>query len=51
MELVFSLTIPLFVIVMSVLGGRRHWLGPVIGAAFVTCCRTAGRLRLDQWAT
>jgi branched-chain amino acid transport system permease protein len=31
-EVVFALTIPLFVIVMSVLGGRTHWLGPVIGA-------------------
>ena len=34
-ESVFGLTIPLFVIVMSVLGGRSHWLGPVIGAAVV----------------
>jgi branched-chain amino acid transport system permease protein len=32
---VFNLTVPLFVIVMSVLGGRRHWLGPVIGAVLV----------------
>jgi branched-chain amino acid transport system permease protein len=32
---VFSLTVPLFVIVMSVLGGRTHWFGPVIGAALV----------------
>src|SRR5690606_18491949 len=28
-EVVFGLTIPLFVIVMSVLGGRTHWFGPV----------------------
>jgi branched-chain amino acid transport system ATP-binding protein/branched-chain amino acid transport system permease protein len=34
-ESVFSLNVPLFVIVMSVLGGRRHWLGPVIGALLV----------------
>jgi branched-chain amino acid transport system permease protein len=34
-ESVFSLTVPLFVIVMSVLGGRGHWLGPVIGAALI----------------
>jgi branched-chain amino acid transport system permease protein len=34
-EVVFSLTIPLFVIVMSVLGGRTHWLGPVVGAAVI----------------
>jgi branched-chain amino acid transport system permease protein len=33
---VFNLTVPLFVIVMSVLGGRAHWLGPVLGAALVT---------------
>jgi branched-chain amino acid transport system permease protein len=32
---VFNLTVPLFVIVMSVLGGRTHWAGPVIGAAFI----------------
>jgi branched-chain amino acid transport system permease protein len=31
-EGVFNLTVPLFVIVMSVLGGRFHWLGPAIGA-------------------
>jgi branched-chain amino acid transport system permease protein len=31
----FSITVPLFVILMSVLGGARHWLGPGIGAAFV----------------
>ena len=34
-EAVFGLTIPLFVIVMCVLGGRSHWLGPVIGAALI----------------
>lgn len=34
-ESVFGLTIPLFVIVMSVLGGRLHWLGPVIGAVVI----------------
>jgi branched-chain amino acid transport system permease protein len=32
----FSITVPLFVILMSVLGGARHWLGPAIGATFVT---------------
>ncbi|HEV2782524.1 MAG TPA: branched-chain amino acid ABC transporter ATP-binding protein/permease [Actinophytocola sp.] len=32
---VFSLTVPLFVIVMSVLGGRTHWFGPVLGAVLV----------------
>ena len=34
-ESVFGLTIPLFVIVMSVLGGRDHWAGPLIGAIIV----------------
>jgi branched-chain amino acid transport system permease protein len=32
---VFHLTIPLFVIVISVLGGRTHWMGPVAGAVLV----------------
>ena len=34
-EGVFGLTIPLLVIVMSVLGGRTHWLGPAIGALLI----------------
>jgi ABC-type branched-subunit amino acid transport system ATPase component/ABC-type branched-subunit amino acid transport system permease subunit len=34
-ESVFGLTIPLFVIVMSVLGGRSHWLGPLLGAVVI----------------
>jgi branched-chain amino acid transport system permease protein len=34
-EGVFNLTVPLLVIVMAVLGGRRHWLGPVIGAVVI----------------
>jgi len=32
----FSITVPLFVVLMSVLGGARHWFGPAIGAALVT---------------
>ncbi|HEU5193452.1 MAG TPA: branched-chain amino acid ABC transporter permease, partial [Methylomirabilota bacterium] len=32
----FSITVPLYVVLMSVLGGARHWFGPAIGAAFVT---------------
>ncbi|QBI20912.1 branched-chain amino acid ABC transporter permease [Egibacter rhizosphaerae] len=31
----FGIRIPLFVIVMSVVGGRRHWLGPVVGAVLI----------------
>jgi branched-chain amino acid transport system permease protein len=34
-DVVFSLTVPLLVVVMSVLGGRRHWLGPVLGALVI----------------
>ncbi len=34
-EAVFGLSIPLFVIVMSVLGGRNSWLGPAVGAAVI----------------
>jgi branched-chain amino acid transport system permease protein len=34
-EGVFNLTVPLLVVVMAVLGGRRHWLGPVIGAIVI----------------
>ena len=28
----FSITVPLYVVLMSVLGGARHWLGPAVGA-------------------
>lgn len=34
-DAVFSLRVPLLVIMMCVLGGRRHWLGPVVGAGVV----------------
>jgi branched-chain amino acid transport system permease protein len=32
----FSIIVPLYVVLMSVLGGLRHWAGPAVGAAFVT---------------
>jgi branched-chain amino acid transport system permease protein len=32
----FSITVPLFVVLMSVLGGARKWFGPAIGAVLVT---------------
>lgn len=38
-EGVFNLTVPLYVIVMSVLGGRFHWLGPAIGALVIHTLR------------
>jgi branched-chain amino acid transport system permease protein len=28
----FNLTVPLTVVLMSILGGTRHWAGPAIGA-------------------
>ncbi len=34
-ESIFTLYFPLLVILICVLGGRRHWLGPVVGAAFL----------------
>jgi branched-chain amino acid transport system permease protein len=33
----FNLTVPLTVVLMSILGGTRHWLGPAIGAVAITC--------------
>ena len=32
----FNLEVPLFVLLMSVLGGARSWIGPAIGAVFIT---------------
>ena len=32
----FSITVPLYVVLMSVLGGARHWLGPAVGAVAIT---------------
>jgi branched-chain amino acid transport system permease protein len=32
----FELTVPLYVVLMSVLGGARSWFGPAIGAAAIT---------------
>ena len=32
----FELSVPLFVVLMSVLGGARHWVGPAIGAVVIT---------------
>jgi branched-chain amino acid transport system permease protein len=31
----FGITVPLYVVLMSVLGGMRHWLGPAVGAALI----------------
>jgi branched-chain amino acid transport system permease protein len=32
---VFNIRVPLFVILMSVLGGMGHWMGPVVGAVII----------------
>ena len=32
----FNITVPLTVVLMSVLGGTRHWAGPVVGAGAIT---------------
>ena len=32
----FTITVPLTVVLMSVLGGTRHWAGPAVGAAIIT---------------
>ncbi len=33
---VFTIAVPLTVVLMSVLGGTRHWAGPAIGAVVIT---------------
>ena len=45
----FELTVPLYVVLMSVLGGSRHWFGPAIGAALhhLTALRLHQRRRGD----
>ncbi len=32
----FNITVPLTVVLMSVLGGTRHWAGPALGATVIT---------------
>jgi branched-chain amino acid transport system permease protein len=47
----FNLRVPLFVIVMSVLGGRRHWAGPMVGAIFiVTMQNRLAAAELEGWS-
>ncbi len=33
----FTIVVPLTVVLMSVLGGTRHWAGPAVGATVITC--------------
>jgi branched-chain amino acid transport system permease protein len=51
---VFSINVPLTVILMSVLGGTRHWAGPAVGATAITLLLyafTKGDLALAGKAT
>jgi branched-chain amino acid transport system permease protein len=51
---VFSITVPLTVVLMSVLGGTRHWAGPAVGATLITALLyafTKGDLALAGKAT
>src|SRR3546814_4479242 len=32
----FTIVVPLTVVLMSVLGGTRHWAGPAVGAVAIT---------------
>ncbi|TWO73447.1 branched-chain amino acid ABC transporter ATP-binding protein/permease [Caenimonas sedimenti] len=34
---IFNITVPLTVVLMSILGGSRHWAGPAAGAVAITC--------------
>ena len=36
----FTITVPLTVVLMSVLGGTRHWAGPAVGAVAITGARS-----------
>jgi branched-chain amino acid transport system permease protein len=47
----FNLTVPLFVIVMSVLGGRNHWAGPLLGAVYIhTLQNRLAEAGLEGWS-
>ncbi|MES2536678.1 MAG: branched-chain amino acid ABC transporter ATP-binding protein/permease [Pseudomonadota bacterium] len=37
----FNITVPLTVVLMSVLGGTRHWAGPALGAVVITALQYA----------
>ena len=37
----FAVTVPLYVVLMSILGGARHWAGPAVGATLITVMQSA----------
>ena len=43
----FDITVPLTVVLMSVLGGTRHWAGPALGATAITLLLYASSLPSD----
>ena len=46
----FNLRVPLFVIVMSVLGGRRFWAGPALGAVYIVILQNRLSGGFEGWS-
>jgi branched-chain amino acid transport system permease protein len=46
----FNLRVPLFVIVMSVLGGRLFWAGPMVGAAYIVTIQNRLADGFEGWS-
>lgn len=47
----FNLRVPLMVIVISVLGGRRHWAGPMVGALYIVVLQNRlSTAALEGWS-
>ncbi len=46
---VFTITVPLTVVLISVLGGTRHWAGPAVGAVAITLLLTASPRPTTRW--
>ena len=44
---IFSINVPLFVVLMSILGGTRHWAGPALGALVITVLQNGFRTRFN----
>ena len=46
---IFTITVPLTVVLMSVLGGTRHWAGPAVGAVAITLLLYASPPPTTRW--
>ena len=46
----FNLRVPLFVIVMSVLGGRLFWAGPMVGAVYIVTIQNRLAGGFEGWS-